>query len=90
MDSDTEQVTVSQAGDDLTLTIPKLMAERWGLTDGTCVTMTFEGDRLVVTPLHQNLSVDELMEALPEETGGTDFEWDVEPEDAETPFPGQS
>ena len=83
MGPETKRVTITQSDGGYSLPVPADFAEQLGLSDGISLDMTCENGRLVVTSAHHNMSVDELMESLPEDEATEDFAWNVD--DDETP-----
>ena len=61
------RAAVRQWGNSLALRIPKALAERSRLADGTEVELAFEGGRLVVTPVAPAPSLAELLARVTDE-----------------------
>lgn len=66
--------TLRQVGDAVALPLPESVLEALGLQAGSRVTVTLEGDRVVLSPARERLSLEQLLaeqEALERELTGT-------------------
>ena len=71
------QARVSKWGESLGGRSQKEAAFRVGLTEGSAVEISVEGDRLVLTPTATRFSLAELLDGVTPEAMREAFEWDA-------------
>jgi antitoxin MazE len=69
------QVQVSRWGNSLGLRIPKDIAARVGLREGTRVEIEAEGERIVISPARRRYTLAELLEGMTPEAMREAFDW---------------
>jgi antitoxin MazE len=66
---------VSRWGNSLGVRIPKEIAGRAGLADGSRVEIALDGDRIVISPPHPRYTLDELLRGMTPEAMHEAFDW---------------
>lgn len=69
------QVLISRWGNSLGVRVPKELAIRAGLSEGTRVEMTLEGDRLVMSAARPVYALSELLAGMTPEAMHESFDW---------------
>ncbi len=69
------QVMVCRWGNSLGLRIPKDIAMRTGLCEGTRVEVEADGDRIVITPARQRYVLADLLQGMTPEAMRDAFDW---------------
>ena len=69
------QVQVSRWGNSLALRIPKDIAIRAGLREGTRVEIQIEGDRIIIAPAQPRYVLAELLKGMTPEAMREAFDW---------------
>jgi antitoxin MazE len=69
------QVQVSRWGNSLGLRIPKDIAIRAGLCEGTRVDIEIEGDRIIIAPAQPRYVLAELLKGMTPEAMREAFDW---------------
>jgi antitoxin MazE len=69
------QVQVSRWGNSLGLRIPKDIAIRAGLREGTRVDIEIEGDRIIIAPAQPRYVLAELLKGMTAEAMREAFDW---------------
>src|SRR3954464_10662082 len=69
------QVQVTRWGNSLGLRLPKELARRLGIAEGSRVEVAAEGDRLVVSVARPVYRLEELLEGVTPEALGAAFDW---------------
>jgi antitoxin MazE len=69
------QVQVSKWGNSLGVRVPKDVATKLGLTDGSRVDVSIEGDRMVISTSRPVYTLDELLVGMTPESVRDAFDW---------------
>jgi antitoxin MazE len=69
------QVQVARWGNSLGLRIPKDIAQRTGLREGTRVDIEAEGERIVISPARRRYVLAELLRGITPEAMREAFDW---------------
>jgi antitoxin MazE len=72
------QVRLGRWGNSLGLRIPKAIAGKIGLVEGTCVEIETEGDRIVISPSGPRYDLAELLVGMTPEAMRDAFDWGPE------------
>jgi antitoxin MazE len=72
------EVQVSRWGNSLGLRIPKDIAQRAGLREGTRVEIEAEGDRIVIAPARPRYVLSELLKGMTPKAMREAFDWGPE------------
>ena len=69
------QVQITKWGNSLGIRVPKVVATRMGLTEGSRVDVTTEGERIVITARQPVYRLDELLTGMTPEAMHEAFDW---------------
>ena len=69
------QVQISKWGNSLGVRVPKDVAAKLGLTEGSRVDISVEGDRLVISTRRPVFTLDELLVGMTPESMRDAFDW---------------
>lgn len=69
------QVQITKWGNSLGIRVPKEVATRMGLTEGSRVDVTTEGERIVITARQPVYRLDELLTGMTPEAMHEAFDW---------------
>lgn len=69
------QVQITKWGNSLGIRVPKEVATRMGLSEGSRVDVTTEGDRIVITARQPVYRLDELLTGMTPEAMHEAFDW---------------
>ena len=69
------QVQISKWGNSLGVRVPKDVAAKLGLTEGSRVDVSIEGDRLVISTKRPVYTLDELLVGMTPESMREAFDW---------------
>ena len=69
------QVNISKWGNSLGVRVPKDVAAKLGLTEGSRVDIAIEGDRLVISTRRPVFTLDELLVGMTPESMRDAFDW---------------
>jgi antitoxin MazE len=75
------QMHITRWGNSLGVRIPKALARRLGMTEGTVVEVTAEGDRLVLQPTRPSYRLDDLLEGMTPDAMHEALDWEGWDED---------
>lgn len=70
------QMHITRWGNSLGVRIPKDLARRFGMTEGTVVEVTAEGDRLVLQTARPSYRLDELLKGMTPESMHQALDWE--------------
>ena len=69
------QQKVSAWGNSLGIRLPRAIAQQAGFTEGTSVSISIEGNKVVLTPLRPKYNLDELLEGIAPDMQHGEIDW---------------